>query len=223
MNKTTKTVLEIALGVLIVVLAATLYMSMMKPVKFEREYDLRRDACAEKLKDIRTLEEVYKQAYGCYCGNFDTLFTRLMTEDSLRIILKEVQHHLIPEDVELEEMSELEQVKKGYLIRKETYVNPIAQLRESGKLTLTDEQIRNLRYVPFPKGKKYDFTIGAGKVESGGFVVPVFEVKVDLKDLLSDMDKQQVINKIAALEQINRYPGWKIGDLENPITEGNFE
>ena len=223
MNKSLKIVVEIGLGLVIVGLAIALYMSLMKPVKFEQEYEYRRDVCAEKLKDIRTLEEVYKQSYGCYCGSFDTLINRLMTEDSLRIILKEVQHDKIPADVELEEMSELEQVKKGYLIRKETYVNPIAQLRESGKLSLTDEQIRNLRYVPFPKGKKYDFTIGAGKIESGGFVVPVFEVKVDLADLMSDMDEQQVINKIAALEQNHRYPGWKVGDLDNPITEGNFE
>jgi len=223
MNKSTKIICEVVLGAVIVGLAIWLYSSIMKPVKFDNEYQYRRDVCAEKLKDIRLLEESYKMAYGHYCGSFDTLFSRLMNEDSLRIVLKEVQHDKIPADVDVDEMSETEQIKLGYLIRKEAYVNPIAQLRESGKLTLSDEEILNLRYVPFPKDRKYDFTIGAGMVESGGFMVPVFEVKVDLKDLLADMNKQEVVNKIAALEQTNRYPGWKVGDLNSPITEGNFE
>ena len=60
-------------------------------------------------------------------------------------------------------------------------------------------------------------------VEKSGFDVPVFEVKVHLSVLLADLDEQDVRNKIAELEQANRYPGWKVGDFDNPITDGNFE
>ena len=80
-----KTLIQILLGVAIIGLAITLYMSIMKPVKFDNEYNKRRDACAEKLKAIRTLEEAYKNTYGCYTGSFDTLFNRLMNEDSLKV------------------------------------------------------------------------------------------------------------------------------------------
>ena len=38
-----------------------------------------------------------------------------------------------------------------------------------------------------------------------------------------NIDEQDVRNKIAELEQANRYPGWKVGDFDNPITDGNFE
>ena len=60
-------------------------------------------------------------------------------------------------------------------------------------------------------------------LDRSGLSVPVFECKVDLKDLLADMDHQDVINKIAELERINKYPGWKVGDMTQSITDGNFE
>ncbi len=55
-------------------------------------------------------------------------------------------------------------------------------------------------------------------------MVPVFECKVSLETLLADMDKQQRINKIAEIEKVvGRYAGWKVGDMTQAITDGNFE
>ena len=72
--------------------------------------------------------------------------------------------------------------------------------------------------------KKKVFESNAGFVERGGFQVPVFEVKVSLADLLWDLDQQSVINKIADIERVDgKYAGWKVGDMENPVTDGNFE
>lgn len=233
MNKVTKLLIEIFLGVAIVVLAVVLYQSIMEPVKFDNEYTKRRDACAEKLKAIRTLEEAYKTTYTKFCGNFDTLINRLMNEDSMKIVSKVINKEAIPDDVDINEISELEAVKKGYMIRQEVFVNPIAKLREDGKLKvtdpdgrvrdLTDEEIVNLRYVPYPKGKNMEFKLEAGTIEKSGYNVPVFECKVDLVDLLSDLDHQLVVNKISELDRINRYPGWKVGDMTQSITDGNFE
>ena len=53
--------------------------------------------------------------------------------------------------------------------------------------------------------------------------VPVFECKVDFADLLSDMDHQLVVNKISEYDRCNKYTGWKVGDMTQPITDGNFE
>jgi hypothetical protein len=60
-------------------------------------------------------------------------------------------------------------------------------------------------------------------VEKSGFYVPVFEVSVHLSVLLADLDQQDVNNKIAELKQANKFPGWKVGDFNEPITDGNFE
>lgn len=229
-----KTIIQIVLGVVIIALAVILYNSIMTPVRFENEYNKRRDASAEKLKAIRTLEEAYKMTYGKYTGSFDTLVNRLMSEDSMRVVSKIINYDVIPEDVDINETPEGEAVKKGYITRKEIFINPITKLREDGKLPiidatghtrqLTDEEIANLRYVPYPKGEKNEFDLQAGMLEKSGFWVPVFECKVPLSQLLSDMDHQLVVNKIAEIEKVSgRYAGWKVGDMTQAVTDGNFE
>ncbi len=229
-----RTIIQIVLGLVIVALAVVLYNSIQKPMRFDNEYTKRRDACAEKLKSIRTLEDAYKLTYGTYCGNFDTLFSRLLNEDSMKVVSKVINHEVIPADVDINEVPELEAVKKGYISRVEVLVNPITKLREDGKLPivdangythqLTNDEILNLRYVPYPKGEKYEFDLKAGMLEKSGFMVPVFECKVPLEKLLSDMDHQLVVNKIAEINEVKgRYAGWKVGDMEQAITDGNFE
>ncbi len=218
-----RTLVQILLGVVILGLIFWLYRSIMEPVKFDNEYNKRREACAEKLKAIRTLEEAYKNTYGCYTGSFDTLFNRLLHEDSMSVVNKNINYDKIPEDVDINEMSESEQIKAGYVSRVVEYVNPIQYLRENKKFTLTDEEIMNLRYVPYPRDKKYDFQLQAGFIEKSGYQMPVFECLVEMKDLIEDIDKQLVINKLAELEQNHRFPGWKVGDMTQTITDGNFE
>lgn len=230
----TRTIVQIVLAVVIVGLAYVLYDSIMKPVRFDNEYTKRRDACAEKLKSIRTLEEAYKVTYGTYCGSFDTLLNRLMNEDSMKVVSKVVNHDRIPADVDINEMPETEAVKQGYISRVEVLVNPIAKLREDGKLPttdanghrrqLTDEEIAALRYVPYPKGSQEEFELRAGMLEKSGFLVPVFECQVSLDVLLSDMDNQLRINKVAEINEVpGRYAGWKVGDMTQAVTDGNFE
>ena len=229
-----RTIIQIVLGLVIVALAVVLYNSIQKPMRFDNEYTKRRDACAEKLKSIRTLEDAYKITYGVYTGSFDTLFSRLMNEDSMKVVSKVINYNVIPEDVDINEITELEAVKKGYISRVEIFVNPIVKLREDGKLPmidanghkrqLNDDEILNLRYVPYPKGEKNEFELEAGLLEKSGFMVPVFECKVPLTTLLSDMDHQLVMNKIAEINEVKgRYAGWKVGDMTQAVTDGNFE
>ena len=145
-----RTLIQILLAVVIVGLGVWLYLSIMEPVKFDNEYTKRRDACAEKLKAIRTLEEAYKNTYGCFTGSFDTLFNRLLNEDSMKVVNKNINYDKIPEDVEIDEMTESDAIKAGYISRVTEYVNPVENLRKNKKFTLTDEEILNLRYVPIP-------------------------------------------------------------------------
>lgn len=230
-----KTIIQIALAAVIVVLAYVLYNSIQKPMRFDSEYTHRRDVCAEKLKSIRTLEEAYKLTYGRYTGSFDTLITRLMTEDSMKVVSKVINYDRIPADVDINEVAESEAVKNGWATRVEVLVNPIAKLREDGKLPivdaatgkkrqLTDEEIKNLRYVPYPKNEKNEFELYATILEKNGFTVPVFLCQVPLEVLLKDMDQQLVVNKIAEIHEVkDRYAGWKVGDTTQAVTDGNFE
>lgn len=230
-----RTIIQIVLALVIVGLAYMLYDSIQKPMRFADEYNHRRDACAEKLKSIRTLEEAYKMTYGCYSGSFDTLINRLMNEDSMKVVSKVINYDKIPADVDINEVTEAEAVKNGWASRVEVLVNPIKKLREDGKLPiidaatgkkrqLTDEEILNLRYVPYPKGEKNEFELYASTLDKNGFTVPVFLCQVPLEVLLKDMDEQLVVNKIAEIHEVqDRYAGWKVGDTTQSVTDGNFE
>jgi hypothetical protein len=205
-------ILQIALGVVIVVLAVALYNSIMKPVRFDNEYILRRDAVVVKLKEIRNLQEVYKMTYGHYANDIDSLVLGLQ-EGSLPVVKK---YGNVPD-----EMTEAEALQKGIIRRDTVYMNPLEKMREEGKTAMTDAQLAKLKYVPYTDNKTFEMR--SRFVEKSGFDVPVFEVSVHLSVLLADLDQQDVNNKIAELKQANKFPGWKVGDFNEPITDGNFE
>ena len=67
------------------------------------------------------------------------------------------------------------------------------------------------------------FSLNAGLVEKGGVDVNVFEASSHYEVILNGLDEQMVINLIAAKEQIERYPGLKVGSMTEASTDGNWE
>ena len=241
MSKTGSIILKSVLGVLIVFLAVMIFLCVNRPQQRESEYFVRRDACGEKLKVIRTLEEAHKVAYGTYCGDYDTLLYNL-SQPNQRVMRKERAENA-PDSVD--DMPEFEALKRGWLVQKEVYVVPLEKLREDKKLNLTDEQLADVIYVPYTH-KQTKFTLQADSVAASlsgaGVKLPTFEAYVTLDDLFADYknadsksgfhkfvelftgsDAQWLINKKAELKDMNRFAGWKVGDISAPVTEGNFE
>ena len=159
MSKTGSIILKSVLGLLIVFLAIMIFLCVDRPQQRETEFFTRRDACGEKLKVIRTLEEAHKQAYGTYCGDFDTLLINLHKQEQ-RVMKKEKAENA-PDSVY--DMPELEAIRIGWIVQKEAKVVPLDKLREDGKLTLTDEQLADVIYVPYTH-KKTKFTVKADSV-----------------------------------------------------------
>jgi hypothetical protein len=241
MSKTGSIILKSVLGLLIVFLAIMIFLCVNRPQQRESDFFTRRDACGERLKVIRTLEEAHKQAYGTYCGNFDTLLLNLHKQEQ-RVMKKEKAENA-PDSVY--DMPELEAIRKGWIVQKEAFVVPLDKLREDGKLTLTDEQLADVIYVPYTH-KQTKFTIKAdsvaASVSGAGDKLPTFEAYVTLDELYADYineeskggfhkfveiftgsDAQWLINKKADLKDKDKFLGWKVGDITAPVTEGNFE
>jgi len=63
----------------------------------------------------------------------------------------------------------------------------------------------------------------AGVIDKSGVKVNVFEASAHYNLFLKGMDKQSVINLIAGKEQIERYPGLKVGSMTEASTDGNWE
>jgi hypothetical protein len=190
----------------------------MRPVKFENEYNKRSEQVITKLKDLRAIQELYKSAHGEFCNDIDSLLLFLNTGK-----VPMIQKSFLP-GYDPDAMTEFEAQKKGLLRRDTTWVEPIKKLVEEKKLLTSVEQVNNLKYIPFSKDNgKEIFEMSAKKVNKGGLEVPVFQITASIDTYTFGMDRQDVVNRKAELEDKNKYPGWKVGDLEQPITDGNWE
>ncbi|HNT92064.1 MAG TPA: hypothetical protein PLK17_02870 [Bacteroidales bacterium] len=209
-----KTALNIVFAIIIVVLAYILVESIMKPIRFNKEKDIREAAIKERLIDIRTAQEAFKSVKGRYTGSFDTLITFLKT-DSLPLVFKRgsLTDEMIAEGI----TSEREAVKKGLISRDTSYI----AVRDS--VFDKNYPIDQLRYVPGLE--KTEFKMAAGTVMTTSMVlVNVFEAYVLNDVFLADLDRQLVVNYNDQRTKITGFPGMKVGDIRVPNNNaGNWE
>lgn len=203
-----KTVIQIVLAIIIVVLTYFIYEGVMTPIRFDKEKAIRYAEVIQRLKDIRTAQIVYKDQFGKYTGSFDTLINFVKTGEMK--LVKSIGQ--IDED-SLATMTEAEAVKKGLIIR-DTILMAVADT-----LFPKGYAIDSLRYIPFTEGK--EFKMGAGTVLTASKVkVKVFEAKALNVDILHGLDEQLIIN----LNDTDKFPGLMVGSLEEANNNaGNWE
>jgi len=208
-----KTVIQIVLLIAIVGLAYLCYDSINSVIEFNRVYKLRTDANIEKLKDIRTAQVAYKSQYDKYTGSFDSLIN-FVKSDSLKLVKKEGS--LTDEQV-AEGMTEEKALSLGMIKRDTILVSVLDSL--FGKKFPID----SLKFVPFVQNEVYE--MGAGIVQTGsGVKVQVFEAKVHNNVYLDGLDEQEIININDKAGKLEKYPGLKVGSLEETNNNaGNWE
>jgi hypothetical protein len=203
-----KTIAQIILGIVIIVLGYFLVESIMKPIRFNREKNERYDATIERLKDIRKAQVAFKSRHDRYTGSFDTLISFLKT-DSFRVVRA---IGVVPDT-----LTEEQALEKGLIVRDTTKISVMDSLFSH------TYPVDSLRYVPF--ADTATFKMGAGTIETESTVkVKVFEAKVPNDVLLQGLDKQLVTNLNKEKEKITGYPGLKVGSLEEATNNaGNWE
>lgn len=213
MNKSVKTAL-LCLGALLVIgLAFGLYRSINGPVQFDNEYNKRSAEVINKLKDIRTLQEQFKNTNNRYCSTVDSLIDFALNGKALLV----QKFGTIPDN-----MTEAEAIRTGNLRRDTVVVNPLEKLTQENKLITPKDKIRDLAIIPYSDNKKFE--LQAGSLDKGGVQVAVFEAKASIETYTKDMDEQKVINRKAELEQkVNGYAGWRVGSMDQAVTDGNWE
>jgi hypothetical protein len=207
-----RTIISIVLIAAILVLAYVLYASILRPVKFENEYDKRSEEVINKLKDIRTIQEAFKSTNGRYCSDIDSLMTFLEV-GRVNMVKK---FGVVPDS-----LTEAQALKAGIIKRDTVQVNPLEMLIEEGRLITHKDQLKNLKYIPFSDNQVFE--IRADIIQRSGIPVPTFEATAPIMTYTKGMNEQDVINWKADLEGKDRYPGWKVGDVTQPITDGNWE
>ena len=195
-------IIKIVLLVIIVVLAYLVFESVMVPVRFDKSVDKRSKAVIQNLVDIRSAQMAYKTINGRYMSSFDTLINFL--KDGNVPIVKIVPD---PEDTTF---TKTIRDTIGYI--------PVIDSLFGNR---TGFNVDNLKYVPFTENEL--FSLDAGIVEKGGVDVNVFEASSHYRVILNGLDEQMVINLIAAKEQIEKFPGIKVGSMTEASTDGNWE
>ena len=194
-------VIKVILAIVIIVLGILIFRSINKPVNFENSLKSRGEVIVEKLKDIRTAQNLFRNQYGHYTGSFDSL-----------IIF--VKNGKIPE------------VKMIPDPKDTTFSRTISDT--IGFISIYDSifskkiyTLDKLNEIPYSNGDV--FSMLAGQINKGGVNVSVFEVTARLETYTEDLDKQLVVNRIKEIEDRSQFPGLKVGSMTEASTDGNWE
>lgn len=196
-----KAIFQVVLLVVIVALGYLVYESIMEPVRFEAEKTKREHVVVNKLKDIRMSQLIYRQLKGSFAKSFDTL--EMFLEVAEIPVVK-----MIPDPTDTTFTKTINDTI-GYIKVKDTLFS---------KKNYTIEQ---LAIIPFSNGALFE--MDADTIERGGVNVNVFEVKAPFSAYLYGLDAQTVFNLTSKMEDLERYPGLKVGSMVEPSTNGNWE
>lgn len=210
-----KKLVQVALAIVILGLIYVIYQQIATPIRFEKETNQRKALVIDRIKDIRTAERAFKTKYQHFTGDFDSLINFVLNEEL------ELERKIVDED----DSVGLAQLKKAGKKNVETFTIAVIDTIFAPK-TLTPDQVKELRYVPFTE-RKVQHILQAGQLTTGsGVVVPVVECRIPYKAFLDTVEyRQEIINMIDnEVNNFNRYAGVKFGSMENANNEaGNWE
>lgn len=187
-------VIQIVLVVVIVVLAYLVYETIQTPVRFNKEKDRRSEVVVQNLKDIRSVQQVYKMLNDTFANNFNVLIN-FMKNGKIPV----VNISFDPTDTTLTKT----------ISDTVGYVNVSDSLFGKRK----DFKPEQIQYIPFSNNQKFE--LSAGKISRGGVSVPVFMALAKKEYYLKGLDNALVGNpKVKDLI---------VGSMTEPTTDGNWE
>lgn len=208
-------VIQPILIIAIFVLGYLIVESIMRPIRFQRQVDIREKAVINKLIDIREAEKAYKDVYKRYTGSFDTL-EMFLKNDSFTVTKAIGQ---IPEEW-LEELGLEEARQKA--IKEKVIVRETSKRQVLDSLFGEDYPIDSMKYVPYTDGVEFD--IESNEIlTSSNLMVQVVEVKAYYDDLLKGLNEQLVTNYKDQQVTLTGFPGIKFGSLDEGTLSGNWE
>lgn len=208
-------VIQVLFVLIIIVLGYLIVESIMEPIRFNQEVEVREIATIERLIEIRDAQKAYKDIYKEYTGSFDTLIAFLDTGSFA--VVKAIGE--IPEEW-LEQMgfdkAREKALTEGVISRETTNVPVLDSLFGS---TYNADSIK---YVPFTEGVVFDMKSGE-ILSTSNLTIKVVEVSVLYDFLLDGLDKQLVVNYKDERMKIVGFEGVKFGSMEEGTLTGNWE
>ena len=211
-----KKLLQFILALAVIGLAFYVYVLISTPIEFDAELKTRSAEVIKKIKDIRTAERQFKSKYQHFTADFDSLINFVMYEEM------EGERKLIDED----DSAAMAQAKRKYGKKFKNVEKFSYSVKDSLFKHLSDEQIQNLRYIPFTNNQTEFYLEASILTTESKIVIPTVECRAPYKAFLDTVKyRQEVINLIDSdVNTFNRYPGIKFGSMESGNNEaGNWE
>ena len=219
----------VILPLIIILLGYLIVKGVMKPIKFNEERAAREAVAIQKLKDIRELQVAYKNKYGKFASSLDTL-ADFYKNDKMII---NMQIGSVNDSVMVAHTDAVKKANKGindkglYELYKKGDHNLVFSIKseipvKDTLLKREDFNIDKLADIPFTNGKKIEMKSIVKQVS--GVDVPLFEATIPFNDLLDGMDHQLLVNLNSEKDKMNKFPGLKVGSIDNPNNNaGNWE
>lgn len=227
MKRFIKTILYLA----IIILIYLCIKSVITPIRFQKIKAEREKIIIERLIDIRKAELEFKAKNGYYTSSFDSLIQFLKTAKK-KIVMK--QDALSEKQLEagLTEDKAISILKSGNLkqimendlqtFRRDTsYINMIEAIFLK---RYSSNNIQYLAIIPFSKNKRFELRAKNNFIDGSGNIIPLFECEAHFRSYLFDLEHQEMLNLIDLQEKLFRFPGLKIGSIDEPNNNaGNWE
>lgn len=191
-----KVVINLVLILLIALLGYMLYNAIKDPIAFQEAKEYRKGVVVNKMEDIRTAQEMYRDIKGKFAGSFDSL-AYVLRNDSIPFeqIIGDPDD---PTNMEL-------------VTRTVTYSSAYDSIRVLGI------NLDSLRYVPFAGGKTFE--IAADTMTYQSTLTNVVEVKTFWKEFMGKYADER-FTKYDNMYDPNM--PMKFGDLSKPTLSGNW-
>jgi len=206
-----KSIIQIVLWIACIGLGFLIYKSVMGPIEFKKTKEERFGKVISVMKDIGKSQEAYKSVNGKFAEDFNSLISFIDTANYT---------------ITQQRDSSFMEFNKGYgidMLKEVKIIDTLGVVSVKDSLFKKDNRYKTMMNVPFAKnGEK--FTMKANIVEkTGGYMAPVFELKVKKDVVLFDQPKDLVEkeNDEQSVEEIN---GKEIivGSLTEVSTNGNW-
>ncbi len=206
-----KKLFQIILVLVAVGLAYLLYREFATPMEFKKHQSDRTAAVVDRMKDIRAAQRAYRTTYQRFTPSMDSLIA-FVKYDSM--VYERAIGSL--DDSLAQAQGRVSRVAFKVAVRDTIF---------SGR-RLSDNDIDQLRFIPFSDNKR--IIMDAGTLETGsGVTIQVFEAKAPYKDFLEiEGYHQELVNLIDERKNrlTNNYPGVQVGSMTQATNEaGNWE
>ena len=213
-NPKFNTLISILLLLLCAYLGYQLYQSIIGPVHFNQEKEVRYKKVIAKLKEIKAGQLAYQELNGKFAGDFDSLVQFLDTAQFAITSRRDTSYA----DVEKNKAFGLDPLKGGYYI--EDIIIDTLRFTSIKDSLYEGDSYKTMMKVP---GSDQNFKLAAKKIEKNDGKYSVFEASVDKDVVLEGLNKDLILQEkqVNSVDGVNG-PTIKVGSLTEVNTSGNW-